>query len=126
MPENDARDPDSEGTEEWRAALESVLAVEGPERAHDLLDELIGQARAAGAPVPYSATTPYVNTIRVDQEPPHPGDRAVEHRIRSAIRWNAVAMVLRANKESSELGGPIPSFQSAGTLFETRLQHFRH
>jgi pyruvate dehydrogenase E1 component len=126
MPENDARDPDSEGTEEWREALESVLAVEGPERAHDLLDELIGQARAAGAPVPYSATTPYVNTIRVDQEPPHPGDRAVEHRIRSAIRWNAVAMVLRANKESSELGGHLASFQSAATLYDTGFQHFWH
>ncbi|MDL5158751.1 pyruvate dehydrogenase (acetyl-transferring), homodimeric type [Actinomycetospora termitidis] len=119
-------DPDPEGTAEWREALESVLAVEGPERAHDLLDELIGQARRAGAPVPYSATTPYVNTIPVEQEPPHPGDRAIEHRIRSAIRWNAVATVLRANKESSELGGHIASFQSAATLYDTGFQHFWH
>ncbi|GAA4821825.1 pyruvate dehydrogenase (acetyl-transferring), homodimeric type [Actinomycetospora corticicola] len=120
------RDPDPEGTDEWREALESVLAVEGPQRAHDLLDELIGQARRAGAPVPYSATTPYVNTIAVEDEPPHPGDRAVEHRIRSAIRWNAVATVLRANKESSELGGHIASFQSAATLYDTGFQHFWH
>jgi len=126
MSQSDVPDPDPEGTEEWREALASVLAVEGPERAHDLLDELIGQARAAGAPVPYSATTPYVNTIPVEQEPPHPGDRAVEHRIRSAIRWNAVAMVLRANKESSELGGHIASFQSAATLYDTGFQHFWH
>src|SRR3954467_8656894 len=119
-------DQDPTGTDEWREALESVLAVEGPQRAHDLLDELIAQARAAGAPVPYSATTPYVNTIPVEDEPPHPGDRAVEHRIRSAIRWNAVATVLRANKESSELGGHIASFQSAATLYDTGFQHFWH
>ncbi|PVZ05323.1 pyruvate dehydrogenase (acetyl-transferring), homodimeric type [Actinomycetospora cinnamomea] len=124
MPEID--DPDPEGTEEWREALGSVLAVEGPDRVHALLDELIGDARAAGAPVPFSATTPYVNTIPVEQEPPHPGDRAVEHRIRSAIRWNAIAMVLRANKESSELGGHIASFQSAATLYDTGFQHFWH
>jgi pyruvate dehydrogenase E1 component len=119
-------DTDPEGTQEWQEALESVLAVEGPQRAHDLLDDLISQARRAGAPVPYSATTPYVNTIPVDQETPHPGDRAIEHRIRSAIRWNAVAMVLRANKESSELGGHIASFQSAATLYDTGFQHFWH
>ena len=119
-------DQDPTGTDEWREALESVLAVEGPQRAHDLLDELIAQARAAGAPVPYSATTPYVNTIAVEDEPQHPGDRAVEHRIRSAIRWNAVATVLRANKESSELGGHIASFQSAATLYDTGFQHFWH
>ena len=98
----------------------------GTQRAHDLLDELIAQARSAGAPVPYSATTPYVNTIAVEDEPQHPGDRAVEHRIRSAIRWNAVATVLRANKESSELGGHIASFQSAATLYDTGFQHFWH
>jgi pyruvate dehydrogenase E1 component len=126
MSQSDAPDLDPEGTEEWREALASVLEVEGPERTRDLLAELIGQARAAGAPVPFSATTPYVNTIRVDDEPPHPGDRAVEHRIRSAIRWNAVAMVLRANKESSELGGHIASFQSAATLYDTGFQHFWH
>ncbi|MFC5064630.1 pyruvate dehydrogenase (acetyl-transferring), homodimeric type [Actinomycetospora atypica] len=124
--DSDGYDPDPAGTDEWREALESVLAVEGPQRAHDLLDELIGQARRAGAPVPYSATTPYVNTIPVSQEPPHPGDRAIEHRIRSAIRWNAVATVLRANKESSELGGHIASFQSAATLYDTGFQHFWH
>ncbi len=125
-PSDPPTDTDPEGTQEWREALESVLAVEGPQRAHDLLDELIAQARQAGAPVPYSATTPYVNTIPVDAEPPHPGDRAIEHRIRSAIRWNAVAVVLRANKESSELGGHIASFQSAATLYDTGFQHFWH
>jgi pyruvate dehydrogenase E1 component len=76
--------------------------------------------------VPYSANTPYLNTIPPGQEPPYPGDLAVEHMLRSMIRWNAVAMVLRANKESSELGGHIASFQSAATLYDLGFQHFWH
>jgi pyruvate dehydrogenase E1 component len=113
-------------TTEWREALESVVAFEGPDRAHFLLDELMQEARRQGAKVPYSANTPYRNTIPVDQEPKHPGDRAIEHKIRSIIRWNALAIVLRANKESSELGGHIASFQSAATLYDTGFQHFWH
>ncbi len=80
-------------------------AFEGAERAFQLLDEVVAEARRKGAPVPYSATTPYLNTIPAQREDGHPGDRAIEHRIRSFIRWNALAIVLRANKESSELGG---------------------
>ena len=76
--------------------------------------------------VPFSGTTPYLNTIPVNKQPPHPGDREIEHKIRSLIRWNAVATVLRANKESSELGGHIASFQSAATLYDTGFQHFWH
>jgi pyruvate dehydrogenase E1 component len=119
-------DTDPLETLEWREALQSVLAFEGAERANFLLGELIGEARRKGAPVPYSANTPYLNTIAPDKEVRHPGDRAIEHRIRSLIRWNAVATVLRANKESSELGGHIASFQSAATLYDVGFMHFWH
>ena len=91
-----------------------------------LLEELVTEARRQGAPVPYSANTPYLNTIPPSQEERHPGDRAIEHRIRSLIRWNAVATVIRANKVSSELGGHIASFQSAATLYDVGFMHFWH
>src|SRR5687767_13267360 len=117
-------DNDPVETREWREALGSVLAFEGPERAHFLLEQVIEEARRKGAPVPYSANTPYLNTIPPDREAKHRGDRAIEHRIRSFIRWNALAIVLRANKESSELGGHIASFQSAATLYDTGFMHF--
>ena len=87
---------------------------------------MLAEARRKGAPVPYSANTPYLNTIPPDQQARHPGDRAVEHRIRSLIRWNAAALVLRANKESSELGGHIASFQSAATLYDAGFMWFWH
>ena len=76
--------------------------------------------------MPYSANTPYINTIPPDREARHPGDRAIEHRIRSLLRWNALAIVLRANKETSELGGHIASFQSAATLYDVGFMHFWH
>jgi len=119
-------DPDPTATQEWLDALDSVLEFEGAERATFLLDELVGHARRGGVPAPHSATTPYVNTIPVDAQPPFPGDRELEHRIRSLNRWNAVATVLRANKESSELGGHIASFQSSATLYDTGFNHFWH
>ena len=121
-----ASDLDPLETAEWRDALDSVLAFEGPERARFILSQLTEEAHHRGAPVPYSANTPYLNTIRPDQEARHPGDRAIEHRIRSLIRWNAVATVLRANKVSSELGGHIASFQSAATLYDVGMMHFWH
>ncbi|HTF52128.1 MAG TPA: pyruvate dehydrogenase (acetyl-transferring), homodimeric type [Pseudonocardia sp.] len=119
-------DLDPVETREWRDALASVVEFDGTDRAGFLLEELVSQARRTGAPVPYSANTPYLNTIPPDRGAPHPGDREIEHRIRSLIRWNAVAIVLRANKESSELGGHIASFQSAATLYDTGFQHFWH
>jgi pyruvate dehydrogenase E1 component len=119
-------DPDPIETREWIEALDSVLDFEGAERAHFLLDELIGQGRRRGAPVPYSPNTPYLNTIPPGQEDRHPGDRAIEHRIRSIIRWNELAIVLRANKESTELGGHIASFQSAATLYDVGQMWFWH
>jgi pyruvate dehydrogenase E1 component len=120
------KDLDPAETREWLDALESVLEFDGADRAYFLLDELIDEARRNGAPVPYSANTPYLNTIPPDKENRHPGDQAIERRIRSLVRWNAVATVLRANKESSELGGHIASFQSAATLYETGFQQFGH
>ncbi len=95
-----SRDLDPVETQEWLDSLDGVLEVEGPDRAHFLIEQVIEGARKKGAPVPYSANTAYLNTIPVDKQPPHPGDRMIEHRIRSAIRWNAIAIILRNNKDS--------------------------
>ncbi|KQO55864.1 pyruvate dehydrogenase [Methylobacterium sp. Leaf469] len=119
-----SRDLDPVETQEWLDSLDGVLDVDGPERAHYLIEQVIDGARKKGAPVPYSANTAYLNTILPQNQDPHPGDRAIEHRIRSAIRWNAIAIILRANKDSSELGGHIASFQSAATLYDTGFMHF--
>ena len=118
-------DLDPAETREWVEALDSVLAFEGADRAFYLLDEVTAEARRKGAPVPYSATTPYLNTIPPDKEDRlSPRELAIDHRIRSLVRWNALAMVLRANAESSELGGHIASFQSAATLYDVGFEHF--
>ena len=109
-------DVDPAETAEWLEALESVFRNEGIERGHYLLERLIDQARRSGAHLPYSAATAYVNTIHVRDEPPLPGEPGLEHRIRSLVRWNALAMVVQANRESAELGGHIASFASAATL----------
>ena len=119
-------DNDKQETQEWLDALESVLELEGPERAHYLLEQLIDKARRSGAFLPYSANTAYINTIPPALEVPMPGDPEMEHRIRSLIRWNALAMVVRANRSSSELGGHIASFQSAATLYDVGFDHFFH
>ncbi len=109
---------------EWEEAVESVIAFEGPDRADELLEAAVKVARRNGARIPFAADTAYINTIDPEDQPPHPGDRELEHRIRSIIRWNAAALVLKANKESSELGGHIASFQSAATLYDTGFAHF--
>ena len=121
-----SQDLDPLETREWLDALDSVVTFDGTDRATFLLDELLSDARRSGVPVPYSANTPYLNTIPPDQEAQHPGDLEIEYKIRSLIRWNAVATVLRANKESSELGGHIASFQSAATLYDIGFNHFWH
>jgi pyruvate dehydrogenase E1 component len=121
-----SRDIDPAETREWLDSLDAVVEVEGPERALYLLDRVLAEARRRGTPVPYSANTPYVNTIPVDREPPYPGDEALEHRIRAYVRWNAAAIVLRANKHSSELGGHIASYQSAAMLYGVGFMHFWH
>ena len=93
------RDPDPDETREWRDALASVLANHGPARAHFLLETLVGDARQAGAAMPHQATTPYVNTIPANRQQPSPGDHECEAGIRSLVRWNALAMVVRANRK---------------------------
>jgi pyruvate dehydrogenase E1 component len=119
-------DSDQVETQEWLDALSAVLEREGPQRAHFLLEKLIEKSRRSGAYLPYSATTAYLNTIPPSREERSPGDPAIEHRLRSIIRWNAMAMVVRANKESSELGGHIASFASAATLYDVGFNHFWH
>ena len=119
-------DADAQETQEWLDALSAVIQQEGPERAHYLIEKQIELARAAGVNVAYSANTAYVNTIPPDQEVRSPGDHALENRIRSYVRWNALAMVLRANKGDSNLGGHIASFASAATLYDVGFNHFWH
>ena len=109
---------------EWEDAIASVIAFEGTKRADEVLTRAVDTARRSGAQLPFAANTAYINTIPANEQPDHPGDRAIEHRIRSAIRWNAMAIVLKANKTSSELGGHIASFQSAATLYDTGFMHF--
>ena len=122
----DEFDDEAMATREWTDAITSVIAFEGTERADHVLGKVVETARRAGARVPFAANTAYMNSISVAEEPKHPGNREIEHRIRSVIRWNAAAIVLRANKVSSELGGHIASFQSAATLYDTGFMHFWH
>ncbi len=117
-------DVDTEETQDWLDALAAVIEHEGHERAHFLLEQLIDYARRSGANLPYSPNTAYVNTIPPHLEVPIPGDQAVESRLRSYIRWNAAAMVVRANRRNSELGGHIASFASAATLYDVGFNHF--
>ncbi|MDP2261911.1 MAG: alpha-ketoglutarate dehydrogenase [Hydrogenophaga sp.] len=119
-------DPDPQETAEWRDALLSLAEQQGPERARQVLDELAGLARAQRLGWQPELNTPYVNTIAVDQQPAFPGDLAVEERLASLIRWNALAMVVRANQAYGELGGHIASYASAADLFETGFNHFFH
>jgi pyruvate dehydrogenase E1 component len=116
----------SDETGEWLDALDSVEAFEGIGKVDDILDAVVTSARRKGAKLPFAANTAYVNTIPPEAEPPHPGDREIEQHIRRYVRWNAAAMVVKANKESSELGGHIASFQSAATLYDTGFMHFWH
>jgi len=113
-------------TQEWLDALSAVLENEGVERAHYLLEQLIDNARRNGANLPFTNNTAYLNTIPTHLEERTPGNPELEKRIRSFIRWNAMAMVVRANKESSELGGHIASFASAATLYDVGFNHFFH
>ena len=121
-----ATDIDPQETLEWLEALEAVIEQEGPERAHYLLEQLIDKSRRSGSNLPYNASTAYVNTIPPHLEEQSPGDFEIEHRIRSMIRWNATAMVLRANRDDSGLGGHISSFASAATLYDVGFNHFFH
>lgn len=117
-------DYDPEETAEWIEALEEVIDIEGPERASRLLQELIERARQLGVRPEVPVTTPYVNTIPADEEVPYPGDLELEQRIEALIRWNAAAMVIRANKADDGIGGHMSTYASLATLVEVALNHF--
>jgi pyruvate dehydrogenase E1 component len=118
------QDLDPTETQEWTDALRAVIAAEGPERAHFLLQRMVDHTRQAGAHLPFAPTTEYINTIPAHLEAKSPGDAAMEWRIRSLIRWNALAMVVRANRKPGELGGHIASFASSATLYDVGFNHF--
>ena len=120
------QDLDPVETGEWVDSLRAVLHHQGSARATYLLERLAEEAGRTGIAQPSTLNTPYVNTIPPEREERADWDRDIEHRIRSIIRWNAVAIILRANKESSELGGHIASFQSAATLYDIGFGHFWH
>ncbi|MBA3582599.1 MAG: pyruvate dehydrogenase (acetyl-transferring), homodimeric type [Gammaproteobacteria bacterium] len=120
------KDQDPQETQEWLDALEVVLELEGAERAHQLLEQLIEKARRSGAYLPFTANTAYLNTIPPHLETRSPGNRELEWKLRSYIRWNAMAMVVRANRYNSELGGHIATFASMATLYDVGFNHFWH
>ncbi len=118
------KDIDPTETNEWIESLSDVVKRDGAERAHYLLSQLIDEAYIAGSNIPFTQNTPYINTIPTELEAKSPGDQEIERKIRSLIRWNAAAMVVRANKISSELGGHIATFASAATLYDVGCNHF--
>jgi len=111
-------------TSEWVESIDSVLSQHGPERAHFLLNQMIDFARRSGAYLPYSPNTAYLNTIATGRQPEYPGDRSLERRLEAYIRWNAMAMVVQANRISTEYGGHISSYASSATLYEVGFNHF--
>ncbi len=123
---NGFADLDAVETTEWLEAVDAVVSHDGPERAREILTRVIERAQHAGTGPIASLNTAYLNTIAPEDEPPFPGDAAIERRLRSIVRWNAIAMVVRANKVSSELGGHIATFQSLATLMEVGYNHFWH
>src|SRR5262245_58291420 len=125
-----ANDTDAQETREWVDELQAVIAAEGPERAHFLPEQLLGKARQHGVDLPFSATTDYVNTIDPADEARSPGNLELEGRLRAFMRWNAMAMVVKANRlhpsDGGDLGGHISSFASLATMFGTGFNHFWH
>ena len=111
-------------TSDWLESLSAVIEKDGNQRAHFLIKELINKAYMNGANIPYTQNTPYINTIPVNEEKKSNGDQNIERKIRSFIRWNSAAMVVRANKKFPELGGHIGTFASAATLYDVGMNHF--
>lgn len=111
-------------TQEWIESLEYVLQTSGPERVREILSELDTYAHEEGVELPFTANTPYINTIPKSKQPKFPGGREIERRIKSLIRWNAMAMVVRANREKEGIGGHISTYASAATLYEIGFNHF--
>ena len=121
---NTGQDVDPAETAEWLESLRYVLEQKGPERVSYLLSVLEEQALREGIELPFTANTPYLNTIPVEKQPVYPGNREIERRIKSIIRWNAMAMVTRANRVSAGIGGHISTYASSATLYEVALNHF--
>ncbi|NNL55753.1 MAG: pyruvate dehydrogenase (acetyl-transferring), homodimeric type, partial [Woeseia sp.] len=119
-------DLDPTETREWLESIDSVLRSHGPERAHFLLNQMIDFARRSGAYLPYSPNTAYLNTISTGRQPEYPGDRSIERRLEAYLRWNAMAMVVQANRKSTEYGGHISSYASSATMYEVGFNHFWH
>ena len=117
-------DIDPTETREWLESIDSVLGQHGPDRAHFLLNQMIDFARRSGAYLPYAPNTAYLNTISTGRQPEYPGDRSLERRIEAYIRWNAMAMVVQANRKNTEYGGHISSYASSATLYEVGFNHF--
>ena len=111
-------------TQEWLESIDSLLKAQGPERAHFILEKLVDFTRRSGTYLPFKPNTAYLNSISKNQEPDYPGDRSLERRIEAYIRWNAMAMVVQANRTSSEYGGHIATYASAATLYEVGFNHF--
>jgi pyruvate dehydrogenase E1 component len=116
--------PDPDETHEWIQAIDGVISAEGPQRAREIIEALTIRARTRGADIPIVLTTPYINTIPPHEQPTFPGDPALEEKLRHYIRWNAMAMVVRANKVSEGLGGHVATFSSAATLLDVGHNHF--
>ena len=119
-----AVDSDPTETKEWLDSLRYVISSRGSDRAGYLLHLIEQEAYRLGVPIPFSVNTPYINTIPADKQPPFPGNRELERRIKSIIRWNAMAMVVRANREDKSIGGHISTFASSATLVEVAMNHF--
>jgi len=121
---NPYKDPDPQETQEWLESIEDALEEHGYERTRYLLETLIDFAQSKGARLPFNTSTPFVNTILPGQQPNYPGDRDIERKIKSIVRWNAMAMVTKANIEAPGIGGHISTFASAATLYEVAFNHF--
>ncbi len=121
-----AAEPDPRETDEWIEALDGVISAEGPQRAREIIEALTVRARTRGADIPITLTTPYINTIPVHDQPAFPGNHDIEEKLRHYSRWNAMAMVVRANKHYDGLGGHVATFQSSATLMDVGFNHFWH
>ena len=117
-------DIDPQGTQEWIESLEDEIEERGFERTRHLLEKLVDYASTRGARLPFNTNTPFVNTIITDQEPEFPGNRDTERKIKSLVRWNAMAMVVNANKKSPGIGGHISTYASAANLYEVGFNHY--
>ena len=118
------KDIDPQETQEWLESIDDALEEHGFERARFLLEELIDYAQAKGARLPFNTNTPFINTIQPVDEPDYPGDKEIERKIKSIIRWNAMAMVVRANTNTPGIGGHISTYASSANLYEVAFNHF--